>query len=303
MTTGPHSEEKIMFKFDDNDRPAECLTATLHALILGAPDPKVMADFYERAMGYRIALRGDDAVASAAGRHLVFAQGAPNTMIEAAFLLPNAGELARLRARIGAHGWPREDGPSVFFEDSVAVRDPDGNRLSFGTLALIPGENRPDQEVTEFSLDARLQHVVMASRDAERIVRFFVDVLGFTVSDDVHDGEGSVTTSFLRCSVEHHSFAVFRAGENRFDHHCYETRDWNAMRDWADHLAQERIRLQWGPGRHGPGNNLFLFFHDPVGNWVELSAELELVGHDRPVGAWMHEERTLNSWGPGKLRS
>ena len=68
-------------------------------------------------------------------------------------------------------------------------------------------------------------------------------------------------------------------------------------------LAARRIFVKWGPGRHGPGNNLFLFFHDPDGNWVELSAELERVSEERPIGNWPHEERTLNSWGQGLLRS
>jgi catechol-2,3-dioxygenase len=75
------------------------------------------------------------------------------------------------------------------------------------------------------------------------------------------------------------------------------------IRDWADHFAQARIPIRWGPGRHGPGNNLFIFIHDPDGNWVELSAELEQVQPDRPVGEWPHEERTLNLWGQGLLRS
>jgi hypothetical protein len=68
-------------------------------------------------------------------------------------------------------------------------------------------------------------------------------------------------------------------------------------------MAGERIPLKWGPGRHGPGNNLFFFIHDTDGNWVEISAELEVVKPDRAVGAWPHEERTLNRWGIGLLRS
>jgi len=46
-----------------------------------------------------------------------------------------------------------------------------------------------------------------------------------------------------------------------------------------------RLPLEWGPGRHGPGNNLFVFVHDPEGNWIEISAELEQVTPDRPVGS------------------
>jgi catechol 2,3-dioxygenase len=35
-----------------------------------------------------------------------------------------------------------------------------------------------------------------------------------------------------------------------------------------------------GPGRHGPGNNLFVFFDDPSGNHIELSAEMERFHDD-----------------------
>jgi hypothetical protein len=61
--------------------------------------------------------------------------------------------------------------------------------------------------------------------------------------------------------------------------------------------------VQWGPGRCGHGNNLFVFVHDCNGDWVEISAELEIVSHERPIGAWKHEQRTLNSWGSAPLRS
>tara|TARA_S200000501_G_C20423051_1_gene568842 strand:- start:399 stop:593 length:195 start_codon:yes stop_codon:yes gene_type:complete len=62
------------------------------------------------------------------------------------------------------------------------------------------------------------------------------------------------------------------------------------------------IELMWGPGRHGPGNNLFVFVEDPDGNWIEISAELEVI-HDRPSKDWPQEERTLNLWGKAILRS
>jgi hypothetical protein len=58
----------------------------------------------------------------------------------------------------------------------------------------------------------------------------------------------------------------------------------------------------WGPGRHGPGNNLFAFIEDPDGNWIEVSAELEVVC-DREIRDWPQAERTLNLWGNAILRS
>lgn len=279
-------------------RPQSCLTATLHHLTLGTPDPAGLGDFYARALGYDVSARDGLVVARAAERHLGFTRGDGSTLAGAGYALPDADELDRLRRRIAAAGWSAEEGATAFFSDAVTLRDPDGTRLSFG----IPHDEFASG-ATGGALAARLQHVVVASRDPARTVRFFTEVLGFTLSDDVVDGDGGVRTSFLRCSHEHHSFAVFKAAEDRLDHHCYETTDWNMIRDWSDHMAREHIALEWGPGRHGPGNNLFVFIHDPDGNWVELSAELEIVAHDRAAGRWPHEERTLNSWGKGKLRS
>lgn len=96
------------------------------------------------------------------------------------------------------------------------------------------------------------------------------------------------------------AFAEFHRVALRYD---ITDKDWNQIRDWCDHMARNHIPVQWRPGRHGPGNNLFMFVHDTDGNWVEISSELEVVSDERPVGRWPHEKRTLNSWGRGLLRS
>lgn len=231
-------------------------------------------------------------------RQALFSLGTPGKLAFAAFAVHDAAELDALIARLDAAACDHQEFETPFFEVALAVLDPDGNRFVFGVPK--PSAIAPDLVAP---MAARLQHIVTASPNAAQVARFFVDALGFTLSDEVFDSEESLRTSFLRCSEEHHSFAVFQAEKSRLDHHCYETSDWLAIRDWGDHLAAQRVPIKWGPGRHGPGNNLFLFFHDADGNWVELSTELEIVAHDRPVGRWPHEERTLNIWGQGYLRS
>ena len=81
-----------------------------------------------------------------------------------------------------------------------------------------------------------------------------------------------------------------------------ETTSWNDIRDWADHLGGLRISLSWGPGRHGPGNNLFFMVCDADGNMVEFSAEMELMDRDTAVRLWKHEPHTLNLWGVAWIR-
>ena len=135
------------------------------------------------------------------------------------------------------------------------------------------------------------------------MLRFYEEDLGFVVSDYVVEDDGERTVGFFRSDPEHHSFAVFRCPETRPDHHAYETTCWNDIRDWADQLATLNIKLWWGPGRHGPGNNLFFMIEDPQGYLIELSAELEIVPDEVTKRLWRHEERTLNLWGSAFMRS
>jgi catechol 2,3-dioxygenase len=78
--------------------------------------------------------------------------------------------------------------------------------------------------------------------------------------------------------------------------------EWNLIRDWCDHFAGLGIEIVWGPGRHGPGNNLFAFIKDPDDNWIEISAELEVI-FDRDIVDWPQSTRTLNTWGRAFMRS
>ena len=113
--------------------------------------------------------------------------------------------------------------------------------------------------------------------------------------------DGAVNTIFLRSNHEHHTLACFRQARQGVDHHSYEAGDWSTIKEWCDHMGEQQVPIMWGPGRHGPGNNIFIFVEDPDGNWIEISAELEVM-YDRPVKEWKHEPRTLNLWGRAILR-
>lgn len=279
------------------DRP---LRATLHELGLCSQDPARLAEFYAKALGYRFSPTAIGVLGTACDRRLAIVSGRSKTLAYAGYAVPDAGELDALEYRLDAAGVVSHRVVAEGFEPgALRFSDPDGNAFLFG-IAKAAQSNGGDPDA---SRPARVQHVVFASSAVERLLAFLTDVVGFTLSDRVIDDQGGLRTAFVRCSHEHHSLAVFAAGENRLDHHCYEAEAWNMIRDWADHFAKQRIPLKWGPGRHGPGDNLFLFIHDPDGNWVEISAELEHVQPDRAVGEWPHEEYTLNTWGMAPLRS
>lgn len=274
----------------------DALWGHLHHLQIGSPDPERLAHFAYSALQMTVHRSGEDWICCAPERILVYSPGAPRTLLSAGYAVAESEKLAALKGRLVHHGVPLETTPLNFFEDdAVTFRDPDGNRMSFG---------RPvHRNATAESLPARLQHVVVASTHAERMTKFYTEVVGMRVSDRVLDEQRQLRTSFMRTNREHHSLAVFQADRCRLDHHCHETTNWNLIRDWADHFSEEGIMLTWGPGRHGPGNNLFVFIHDPDQNWIEISAELETVRDQRPAGIWPHVEHSLNMWGSAPLRS
>ncbi len=273
--------------------------ARLDHLQLLSSDPQKLAEFYGRCFGMLVTSTHDQWLCRGPQRSLLIAPGVKGTLGYASFAVSDSNVLTALTRRLDAANVAFQSAATPFFEaSSVGITDPDGHRIIFGLRKL-------DEVVSSNAggLPARLQHLVFASTQAERMLNFYRDIVGFQLTDRVVDGVGSMRTCFLRSDHEHHSLAIFHADSNRLDHHCYEASDWNSIRDWGDHFASQRVPIEWGPGRHGPGNNLFVFVHDPDGNWVEISAELEEVTAKRPIGAWPHEERTLNSWGRAPLRS
>ncbi len=281
--------------------------APLDHLRLDSDDPDRLADFYACLLGFDgFDLPDGSRLLQGPGRRLVIGQGVPGGRPYHGFRLRDRAQLDAVRAFIAAKGINMEPSPSAVFEpDAVAVRDPDGWLSVFGLPRGDLPAIRTVNGVPGRSFTARLQHVVVASENLDRMMRWYEDVLGFAPSDYVladMDDPDSRRVAFYRSDEEHHSFAVFAASESKADHHAYETGGWTDIRDWADHLARNDVKIWWGPGRHGPGNNLFFMIRDPHGDPVELSAEIERMPREMAARLWPAEERTLNLWGPGWIR-
>jgi len=270
--------------------------ARLHHLRRDSREPERLARFYAELLGDRVqALPNSEWLVQGHGRRLIVGGGASGAVPYFALAMRDAAQLADYAAALERLRVPREPSPSPLFADGAfSVTDPDGRRVVFGLPVRASG--------IQSALPARLQHFVCASTRVPEMLSFYRDVLGASESDRVLENE-DIAAVFLRSDPEHHSFATFRAPESRADHHSYETGSWNAIRDWGDHMAKLRIPLWWGPGRHGPGNNLFFMIEDPDGHKVEFSAELELMTQEAVFRTWPHEQRTLNLWGSAWMRS
>jgi len=270
--------------------------AKLHHLRRDSTQPEQLARFYGELLDDRVeALPNGEWLVQGHGRRLIVGRGAPGAVPWFALAMQSAAHLSGYAAALDQSGVQREAmATPLFREGAFAVTDPDGRRAVFGVPAVA--------SEMEGKTSARLQHFVCASTRLDGMLHFYRDQLGLRESDRVMEG-GEISAAFLRSDPEHHSFAAFRAPESRADHHCYETSGWLDIRDWGDRMASLRIPLWWGPGRHGPGNNLFFMIEDPDGHKVEFSAELEQLPQEADFRTWPHEQRTLNLWGSAWMRS
>jgi catechol 2,3-dioxygenase len=272
-------------------------SAYLHHLHLHSPDPDRLAAFYASAMDMTATVTGADSWSvSGPSRRLLISRGPAKRLAHAAFAVRDAEGLSGLRAHAQANGLePKAAECPMFAPGAFSIVDPDENLILFGLAKHAASEQ-------DRRLRAPLQHLTLATRDVKAIENFYAGKLGFGVSDRVVRENGEVTTSFMRGNHEHHNLACFYQDRQGIDHHSYEAGEWDTLRDWCDWLAEKGLQLMWGPGRHGPGNNLFIFVADPDENWIEISAEIEVI-HDREVKHWPHAERTLNLWGCAIMRS
>lgn len=270
--------------------------ATLKRLVLTTSQADCVSAFYRDAFGYELSRVGEVHRCEAGQRSIWFRAGRPNQLLEAHWQFVESDDFIRfteglIRRGVGFVRSSDEEG------DCVALTDPAGSHLRF----FCGGP--PHSADVLSRLPARLQHyAVRAPRPAD-LASFYIDQLGFVPSDWVYDDKGDVSAVFLRTDAEHHALAIFRAAATCFDHFSCETRNWDNLRDWADHMSKMRHELAWGIGRHGPGNDTFFMVRDPDGNLAEISCDLEACSEDREPGRWRHEPRTLNLWGSAIMRS
>ena len=269
----------------------------LHHLEIQSSNPERLANFYSNIMDMKIdKLSLDKFICDGPSRKIIITKGENKTLSYAGMVCRNENNLNEFKEFLNHNELKLKDHNSEFYKSgSFSVEDPDKNKICFGVLK--------DKNSTVLDgIHAPLQHLTFASEDVVSFQNFYENKLGFQVTDRVIKNNGELSTCFTTSNHEHHTIACFKSSKKGMDHHSYEAGDWNFIKNWCDHFASNNIKLMWGPGRHGPGNNLFVFIEDIDGNWIEISAELETV-HGRPVKNWPQEERTLNLWGNAIMRS
>lgn len=141
----------------------------------------------------------------------------------------------------------------------------------------------------------RLGHTVVGTTNLEATIGFFIDGLGFKMSDYIGD-----KGAFMRCSSDHHNFLALAAPANFLHHTSWQVDDIDDIgRGACAMLEGHPERHVWGLGRHHAGSNFFWYLKDPAGNFSEYFSDMDCIPEDE---LWKPEvfegKQGLFNWGP-----
>lgn len=292
----------------------------LSGLTIGVPDVQANAQYYAdfglRALdetgapGAPPPAVNDIRFATAdGGEQLRLVRSARRRLVRMGIAADDADDIARIAEALDRREHPYErDG------DSLRTREPAADILVEVTVESRlrmsptppPPLNRPgdlrriDARAPVLSRvdpvrPRRLGHVVIGSTDREATRDFFLDGLGFKISDEVPG-----LASFMRCSDDHHNVLVQSAPIDFLHHTAWQVDDVDEIgRGATAMLEKDPGRHAWGLGRHYLGSNFFWYLRDPAGNFSEYFSDMDCVVDE---AVWKPEVLTgpkgLYSWGP-----
>ena len=172
----------------------------------------------------------------------------------------------------------------------VTVRDPDGRRAAVRARRCAPC--RSADEAADRPI--RLAHAVLNSHDVAAAQRFMEHALGFTLVDRTR------IMAFMNCNRDHHSIALGDADNDCLNHIAFVMPDLESVMRGGGRMHDAGFAIEWGPGRHGPGNNAFNYFVGPFGVVIEYTAEVEQVDESYLAGGpddWKWPAGRVDHWG------
>ncbi len=271
--------------------------AGLRSVALEQPDLAAAEAFYTGIWNLDVVDRSDDAVylrGTGPAHHILSLHRGPRAAVRnVTFQARSADALDRIADAAVAAGGRVLAPPGPVHEPgggrSVTIADADGRilRAVHGDAAHADMGSRRDRPV-------RLAHVVLNAADVAKAQRFFEQALGFTLSDRTR------IMAFLRCNRDHHSVALGDADQAALNHIAFLMPDLESVMRGGGRMRDAGYPIEWGPGRHGPGNNSFNYFVGPFDVVIEYTAEIQQVDDSYPTGGpddWTWPPGRVDQWG------
>ncbi|MDR5855241.1 VOC family protein [Caballeronia sp. LZ062] len=269
----------------------------LRSVELEMPDRATAVEFLKSPWGMtEVGTRGDTTyLRGTAGQHYSVAIiERPARALRSATIVGTRDEIETVYERAGKAGLRRGPWIEEFHEPGHGagfyVAGLEGEPFRF----VAEAEPAPAALSNERANPIRIAHVVFNTRDRAAASRTLTEVFGFKLSDSTR------FMDFLRCDDLHHVIAYADSKQPTLNHIAFEMKDTDAVLRGMGRLKDAGCGTVWGPGRHGPGDNVFAYFVGPFGACIEYTAEIMRVDDDYVTGTpdtWQFPNGRNDQWG------
>ena len=220
--------------------------------------------------------------------HPSFSNGGPREIIWGVDSDEALGELER---RLEGTDLRKEADGSLHF------RDPDGiaiglRRFDRKMVPSDPGQENAVDNVARWNRTRKwyrratpktIHHAVFLSSDVDGSVAFYVERLGFRISD-VSRGFGV----FLRADGrhDHHNMFIIQGDSRKFHHLSLGVDNIDELMVGANHLQRQGWKSFFGLGRHRVSSGIFFFTPFPGGGEFEYFADSDYLDDDWKPLLW-----------------
>jgi 2,3-dihydroxybiphenyl 1,2-dioxygenase len=178
----------------------------------------------------------------------------------------------------------------------VSCQDPAGNDVELVVGPLTANSPFASPRGIAFKTEGQgLGHAFMLFPDATEAWHFYVDLLGFRLSDTISFGLGEGT--FLHCNSRHHSLAFAQApGVNRLAHIMVEVDSLDAVGRGWDLVEERNVPISATLGMHTNDEMVSFYVKTPSGFDIEYGTNGRYVddatwtvGHYEATSYWGHK--------------
>jgi catechol 2,3-dioxygenase len=179
--------------------------------------------------------------------------------------------------------------------ESIRFETPSGHEMELvheveklgGSLPKIdPGTALPQ---TGSIAPPRMDHLLVTAEEVGEASKFYMDVLGFRLTEQLLDGDGHQIGTWMERSHSPHDLAVVSGPNGGLHHFAFWLDDWDQVRQAADVLAHNAIQIDVGPTRHGITRGSTIYFFDPMGTRNEVFTGGYRPDPDFPTITWTED--------------
>lgn len=210
-------------------------------------------------------------------------------------------DLERAKAFFDSRGCPASWVDVRHQGRTLHVIDPVGTPLEFcATMPVLP------RMITKFSEQKggcalRLDHYQILTPDVRKACEFYM-AAGFRLSEYIAPtGTFDLRGVFLQRKGNPHDIVFFNGAGPRLHHFAFLAAEVHHLLRACD-IAGELgygAEVERGPGRHGPGHAMFVYFRDPDGHRIELfNTHYQVMDIENEPVAWDPSDHNVSfPWG------